>query len=50
MPRVAREALGGYVYHVINRGVGRMELFKKDADFEAHKGVGSRFDGQCGGG
>jgi len=39
MPRVAREALGGYVYHVINRGVGRMELFKKDADFEAFERV-----------
>jgi len=26
MPSVAREVLGGYVCHVINRGVGRMGL------------------------
>lgn len=39
MPRVAREALGGYVYHVINRGVGRMKLFRTDADFAAFERV-----------
>jgi putative transposase len=31
--------LAGYVYHVINRGVGRMTLFEKDADFAAFERV-----------
>src|SRR5271166_4018901 len=31
MPRVARKAPGGQVYHVLNRSVGKM-LFGKDAD------------------
>jgi len=35
MPRAARSAPGGLVYHVLNRSVGRMHLFGKDADFEA---------------
>lgn len=35
MPRTARIAPGGMVFHVLNRGVGRMRLFLKDADFEA---------------
>ncbi len=33
MPRVARVAPGGLIYHVLNRGVGRMDLFKRPADF-----------------
>ena len=35
MPRTARIAPGGMVFHVLNRGVGRMKLFSKEADFEA---------------
>lgn len=35
MPRGKRVALGGYVYHVLNRGVGRRRLFDKPADYEA---------------
>jgi putative transposase len=35
MPRTARVAPAGYVYHVLNRGVGRMQLFSKPADYQA---------------
>jgi len=35
MPRIKRIAPGGMVYHVLNRGVGRMTLFESDADFRA---------------
>jgi len=39
MPRTARVVPGGMVFHVLNRGVGRMRLFDKDADFEAFERV-----------
>src|SRR6478735_6873399 len=39
MPRTARRAPGGYVYHVLNRAVGRMRLFRSDDDFEAFQRV-----------
>lgn len=39
MPRAAREAPGGVVFHVINRGVGGLRLFEKEADFEAFERV-----------
>ena len=42
MPRIARQAAGGYVYHVINRGVGRMRLFEKQADYAAFERVLAR--------
>ncbi len=35
MPRTARLAPGGMLFHVLNRGVGRMEIFRTDKDFEA---------------
>jgi putative transposase len=35
MPRIARNAPGGLVYHVLNRANGRLRLFKKDEDFQA---------------
>ena len=35
MPRTARIAPGGMVFHVLNRGVGQMDLFAKQGDFEA---------------
>lgn len=39
MPRAARKAPGGQVYHVLNRSVGKMHLFGRDADFEAFQRV-----------
>ena len=39
MPRTNRAAPGGYVYHVLNRGVGRMRLFDKTRDYEAFEEV-----------
>jgi putative transposase len=39
MPRTARHAPPGYVYHVLNRGVGRMQIFSKPADYEAFEAV-----------
>jgi putative transposase len=35
MPRSARVAPGGIVYHIINRANGRLRLFKKEEDFLA---------------
>jgi putative transposase len=35
MPRTARIAPGGVIYHVLNRGVGRMKLFRSDKDYAA---------------
>lgn len=35
MPRVARHAPKGLVYHALNRAVARSPLFQKDADYEA---------------
>ncbi len=39
MPRIARVAPGGMVYHVLNRGVARLPLFRKNADFESFEQV-----------
>jgi putative transposase len=39
MPRRIRAAAGGIVYHVLNRGLGRMRLFRKAADFAAMERV-----------
>ena len=55
MPRKPRDAPGGIIYHVLNRAVGRMTLFKKDADsaaFEQALGetierLGTRVLGYC---
>ncbi len=35
MPRSARHAPGGYVYHALNRAVARLPLFDKPADYDA---------------
>ena len=35
MPRRLRVSSGGYVYHVLNRAVGKMRIFGKRRDFEA---------------
>jgi putative transposase len=39
MPRVARQCPGEYVYHVWNRGAGRLRLFKKRQDYLAFEQV-----------
>ena len=39
MPRTARQAPGGLVYHVLNRAVARLPLLQKEGDFEAFEGV-----------
>jgi hypothetical protein len=39
MPRIARVAPGGLVYHVLNRANGRLGPFKKDDDFLAFEEV-----------
>ena len=39
MPRTARIAPAGTVFHVLNRGVGRMQLFGKDRDYEAFEAM-----------
>lgn len=35
MPRAARGLVGGQVYHVLNRGNGRANVFHKPEDFPA---------------
>ena len=35
MPRMSRAAIGGVVYHVLNRGNGRMKIFRKPGDYKA---------------
>lgn len=37
MPRPQRAALGGYCYHVLNRGNGRQKVFRKPADYVAFR-------------
>jgi putative transposase len=39
MPRTARSVEAGLIYHVLNRGNGRMRLFHKDFDFLAFERV-----------
>jgi putative transposase len=39
MPRTARAAVGGLVYHVLNRGNGRMTIFRKTEDYSAFVGL-----------
>jgi putative transposase len=35
MPRIPRGQAAGYVYHIINRGNGRSEIFHKSQDYQA---------------
>jgi putative transposase len=35
MPRIARGLADGYIYHVLNRGNGKQEVFHKPADYQA---------------
>jgi putative transposase len=39
MPKTARVAPGGFVYHVLNGSMGRMHMFRKELDFEAFERV-----------
>ncbi len=39
MPRKARVAPGGLVYHVLNRAAGRITLFRQDEDYHAFERV-----------
>jgi len=56
MPRTARYAPGGLVYHVLNRAVARGPLFTGDGDYEAflwflaeaHRRCPSRLLSHCG--
>lgn len=35
MPRALRHAIGGIIYHVMNRGCGRMRLFNRPGDYDS---------------
>lgn len=39
MPRAHRVALGGLVYHVLNRANARLQLFAQDGDYQAFERV-----------
>ena len=39
MTRPPRVDVGGCIYHVVNRGVGRQQLFFEDSDYEAFERV-----------
>lgn len=39
IPRTRRVIQAGFVYHVLNRGNGRMSLFRKDGDFLAFERI-----------
>ena len=39
MPRSARHAPGGFVFHALNRGVGRRTIFHKDGDYLAFERI-----------
>jgi len=39
MPRRTRFSTGGYVFHVLNRAVGRQTIFAKDGDYSAFLNV-----------
>ena len=45
MPRTARNAPGGLIYHVLNRANGRLRLFKKEEDFLAFERVMNTHNG-----
>lgn len=35
MPRIARGLVDGFVYHILNRGNGKQQIFHKDQDYKA---------------
>lgn len=47
MPRTARVAPGGMVFHVLNRGVGRRRLFDTEADYAAFEAIVAETLAKC---
>ena len=39
MPRIARGLVGGFIYHVLNRGNGRQCVFHKDKDYQSFRSL-----------
>ncbi|MEY3783728.1 MAG: hypothetical protein RLZZ230_50 [Candidatus Parcubacteria bacterium] len=39
MPRLARVDIGNEIYHVINRAVGRLQIFNKDEDYKLFEDI-----------
>jgi hypothetical protein len=39
MPRVARIAPGDVIFHVLNRGNARSQIFEKDSDYKAFERI-----------
>jgi putative transposase len=39
MPRLARVDVGGEVYHVLNRAVGRLQIFNTDTDYQLFEDI-----------
>ena len=39
MPRQPRNAIGGYVYHVLNRANARVQIFDDDKDYQLFENV-----------
>jgi len=39
MPRMKRIAVGGIVYHALNRANGKLRIFRKQQDFEAFEEI-----------
>jgi len=39
MPRTARVAPGGMEFHVLNRGVARLQIFRAEKDYHAFRRV-----------
>jgi putative transposase len=51
MPRGAHDSLGGYCYHVLNRGNARRTVLHKEGDYDAFvrllRQAGERVDVPC---
>jgi putative transposase len=47
MSRAARFAPAGLIYHVLNRSVGRMKMFRRDADFDAFERIIAEAHERC---
>ena len=39
MPRIERVALGGYIYHVINRANARVQIFDTQDDYKLFESI-----------
>jgi putative transposase len=46
MPRRPRQSVGGLLFHVLNRAVGRGKIFAKDRDYEAFERVVEQIHGR----